>query len=78
MKSPYVTFFASKLTLLTLIFFVITILWTAFTIYAYSGKFIDVLKFKKEDIENTRELLDKYKENPNQDFDELKKKIWKD
>ena len=62
-------------------FFVITILWTAFTIYGYGGKFITALNLKKENVENTRELIEQYKENPNlsdEEFNELKKKIWKE
>ena len=41
------------------IFLAITILWTAFTIYAYGGRFIKVLNLEKENIEYFNEEIKK-------------------
>ena len=43
------------------IFCVITILYTAFHLYIYVPKFIDIINYDKENIENIRQKMEEYK-----------------
>jgi hypothetical protein len=45
------------------VFLVITILWTALTIYGYGGKFIKVLNLEKENVEYINEEIKRLKQS---------------